>query len=259
MGNTRYGALAKTKNWRQVIALLASEEGTGDQVAAQTLHAARNALLRLQDDPTLAYCGYLLTHFAWEARNHRLSEFLSVIGIASEQSENPARLMGALARLFTKKRFEFGRVNALSEITEETFLETVQRTLSSGSQLLFQSGFQEIESAFRAHSTAKGFSVLTTTFFSAFLKRTLGYFLSKEIPNHVGPARRFDTPAKVSAFEQDIHRFCSENAKILEQYSRDWYSLHTFQDRINERDARAFLCLALEKISKEIARDGGQA
>ena len=258
MGNSRYGALAKTRNWLRVIALLEDEEATAGRVASETIRAARNAILRLQNDPLLGHCGYLLTHFAWDAKSGRLPEFLNSVGISPEEIQNRAELLSALARHLTRQRFEFGKINALSEVAEAAFLETVNRTLSTQTPLLFETGIREIESAFKACSTPTGFSEVTLRFFSNFLRRSLRYFLSKEVPNHVGLARRFDSKDKLANFDEAVNRFSVENARILSQYSHDWYSVHTYQNRIEEKDAKAYLRLALEKLTNEITREGAQ-
>jgi hypothetical protein len=258
MGNSRYGALAKTRNWLQVVSLLADELSTGEQVASETIHAARRALLRLQYDPILAHCSFMLTHLAWDSKNDRLAHFLQEVGIGAEQTSSGASLLAALGRHLTQIRSSFHGVNALSEITEAAFLETVERSLSSRTGGLFETGLRDIESAFAEQASPEGFSIISTTFFASFLRRTLGYFISKELPNHVGPARRFDSPGKLAEFNEAIARFCKENARIVEGYSHDWYSLHTYKDRISEKDARAFGRLALEKLANEIPKRGAQ-
>ncbi len=220
MGNSRYGALAKTRNWLKVVELLADEQATVGEVATETITAARHAILTLQRDRLLAHCGFLLTHLAWEARNQRLTEFLNEVGIPSAEIQNRSDLISALARYFTERRQEFGNITALSEVTESAFLETIQRTLSGSTQSLFEAGIDEIESAFKACSTPRGFSEATVQFFSSFLRRTLRYFLSKEIPNHIGLARRFESLDAVAEFDKGVDRFSSENAKILSQYSQ---------------------------------------
>ena len=146
-------------------------------------------------------------------------------------------------------------MNAMSEIAESALLETVQNAISEETPLLFGPRLADVESAFRSHGTPTGFSGLAKSFFATFLKRTLGYFLSKELPNHIGLARRFETLASAAEFDRDIEKFCLESVRVLGEYSRDWYSLHTYQGRIEERDARAFLSLALEKLSKEVVRE----
>jgi hypothetical protein len=88
------------------------------------------------------------------------------------------------------------------------------------------------------------------------LQRTLTYFLSRELPNHVGPDRRFTNLDKQDDFRKALSIHSRQAARIVQEFAGDWYAKAVFQGDVTQDRTSRFLWFALEKLKAEINREG---
>lgn len=101
-------------------------------------------------------------------------------------------------------------------------------------------------------ATMKQFGILARDFFARLTRRCLDYFLSRELPNHVGLNARFRSHAEFLAFEDALDRHCRETALIVRDFAGEWFSKSTYQGGIDPPKAGGFAHVALDKVLSEL-------
>jgi hypothetical protein len=98
----------------------------------------------------------------------------------------------------------------------------------------------------------KQFGVLARDFFARLTRRCLDYFLSRELPNHVGLNARFHSHAEFLDFERALDQHCRETAVIVQTYAGEWFSKNSYEGGIDPKKAGGFADYALEKLRSEL-------
>jgi len=120
---------------------------------------------------------------------------------------------------------------------------------------LFGPSAEDVRLAFRKLGTSDRFSILARDFFSRLTSRSLGYFLSRELPRHVGPGRRFADIGEHGTFNEALDLHCREASRIIKEFSRGWYGKTLFQDgQISPDKARQFAHVAFKKLRAELRK-----
>ena len=104
----------------------------------------------------------------------------------------------------------------------------------------------------RNHGTVKQFIILTRDFFARLTRRVLSYYLSRELPQHVGLNSRFRTIREHRDFEAALDNHCRETTRIIKEFSGEWFSKHTHEGGITEAKAGRFAHVAFKKIRDEL-------
>jgi hypothetical protein len=123
---------------------------------------------------------------------------------------------------------------------------------------LFDTAPEDVRAAFARHATLKNFGTLARDFFARFVGRCLNYFLSRELPNHVGEGVRFDTLADHAAYTAGLNTHCREAAAVIERFAGDWLSKEVFESggQIDREAAGRFAHGAMAKLADELRRGG---
>ena len=123
-------------------------------------------------------------------------------------------------------------------------------------QLLDLFGGLDAETQLRAAlgrlASARQFGVLCHDFLARFTRRHLDYYLSRELPNHVGAAERFRSVREHMAFEEALDRHCREAAEIAREYAGQWFSKHVHEGGIDPNTAGGGLQYAFKKVRDEL-------
>lgn len=253
MGQSRYGPLPRTRNWRRVVELL--DRGSSvhtEDIALAALRAARAKISSQRNNPVLSHCISLLVQLPLAAKGNNLAEFLEELGIPRDASGSPANLLAGLSSHLSRFSFEKPHLSALSEIIPLAFKETFSRILSQPTLHLFGLSAEEIRSTLRRYSDGAGFAEGVSVFFGSFLRRSLLYFLSKEVGNHVGPAAGFEDAAALEQFEEATRKYCQERATILSEFAADWHGKHVWKGEHSEERVRGFVAVCLRKLLEEL-------
>jgi hypothetical protein len=223
-----------------------------ENIAIATLRAARSKINAQRNNPTFSHCVWLLVHLPQAARGDKLPGFLEGLDVSSEAGQSPGSFLAALSHHLLRFSFQQPHDSALSEIVPLAFKEAVSRMLSQPTVHLFGMSGEEVRSALRRYSEGPAFADCAATFFGSFLKRTLLYFLSKEVGNHVGPTSGFEDTAAYGEFEDAIRRYCQERAKIVSEFAADWHGKYVWKGEASENRVKGFVAVCLRKLFEEL-------
>ena len=258
MGHARLGdSLPNTRPWRKVVGHIADGVGAAG-VAQATAEAAGAALNAAQRDPAMARIVFLLAKTVLAAREEDFCAELERHGIRVPSSPSIYDLTAGFSDAFHEwhstsrvLRTDFG------EMAELAATEAMTRCANERSLQLIPTG-DELQNAFRALSTPKGFSRLAHEFFARFTQRFLHFHLDRELPHHMGGNGRFPDRKARNEFVEDLETHCREAALIVKQYSADWFSKANFEDGITESRAKIFSQTCIKKLRKELLIRGVQ-
>jgi len=141
----------------------------------------------------------------------------------------------------------------LGAIARQAAVESVLSLVGQGLPSLFEPTGNEVQRALAAFARSDRFSVLARDFFSRLCHRSLEYFLSRELSNHVGPGRRFASIADHSEFVAALDLHCRQASRILDKFAGDWYGKRLRdQKSVSQYDAAIFARIAFRKLRAEL-------
>jgi hypothetical protein len=281
MGHHYLDGMVRTHPYKRVVALLGEsaggagainiEPGTLEEIAEATLVASDDGLERAKADEGLTYCLYLLTEITRAARQKNFGSALARAGLPSPgQVVDSAGSQGAPRAEYTVFDLVSGfsiavdrhlrRTRARTDIGEMAQMaaaESLTALCSARATTLFGSTEQSVQDSLRPLSTQKGFGTLAHDFFSRLARRYLEYHLSRELSNHVGGNRRFESVNEHNEFLARLDTYCRTSAGIVREFAGDWYSVHKFKDDITLEKTRGFAAHAVDKLRAALSYQGG--
>ena len=254
MGHIRLGALPRSRKWRDLVELIQGG-GDVDAVSAATIEAADKGLKWASQDEGLAQTVWMLAQLPLAARTESYEERLWELGLDRRAKDSVADLIASFSEALDARfrKLGKGRTN-LGEMAQMAAVEVLSAELTRGTGDLFATG-PDVRGALHTFSTTKGFSTLARAFFARLTNRYLSFFLSRELPNNVGPGRRFATVAEHSEFDSALSLHCTEASHIVQVFAGGWLSKKHHETGITEADARSFAWAAFKKIRAEL-REG---
>ncbi len=250
MGHIRLGRLPKSKKWRDVVNLLHGD-ATVEQVAAAASNAAKDALLTSANDPLFLAVVDLLSRLPLEARGPGYLDALEARGI-DEPDSVPGFLAGVAKAIDAEgERLKFR--SDLGEIAQAALLSTLSDEFEQSLPSLFEPTPGEIRKAIGQLSSGDRFAGYARRFFAQVVNRTLQYYLSRELSNHVGPGQRFASDAERLAFDRALQQHSYETARIVEAYAGGWYGKTVWhKDGLTSETIRKFAGYAMTKLRREL-------
>src|SRR4029079_5251567 len=100
-------------------------------------------------------------------------------------------LGAAISEAIDQHAREHGGRTDLGEMAQMAAVESLTAVLSANLPSLFGPTPEEVQRAVGRLASGKAFSILAREYFVRLIQRTLGYFLSRELANHIGSGRRF--------------------------------------------------------------------
>lgn len=228
MGHVRLGRLPRTKHWNDVVRLI-GEDGDIELVAAASARAAENGLDRASRDPALVHAFWLLTQLPQAARGPGFSDRLNELGLVVSSQPSLLEIVGAFANALDREtrtvggRFDFGEMAQLA--ATELLASLVGREAAT----LFGTTAADVQEAIARLGSSSRFSVLAREFFSRLTQRSLGYFLSLELSNHVGFEKRFASISQHTNFNIALDQHCREASRIIKEFAGEWYGKTIFE------------------------------
>ncbi len=228
MGTNRLGTLPRTRTWRRVVE--AFEAGAGAaQVARESLEAAARRLARAADDAVLADAVRLMMLLPIAANSDDFAGALRGVGVDVPDGPDFCDVLAAVSeRLDGVTPAGRGRTD-VGEMAQAALTETLAVSVGGTLKGLFDAGPEEVRRAFASQGTVANFGALAAGFFARFTQKVLHYFLSRELPEHVGPGGRFAGVADLEAFNRDLDVQCRETAAVVERFSGEWFSRERHQ------------------------------
>jgi hypothetical protein len=255
MGQSRYERLPKTRNWQNVVALLSAPGTSTARLASAAVNACRGALKRHSDDPVLVSALYLLARLPLAARRGEAGGFLQDTGIDRRALAAPALLLEETTSFLHRQNFQNSEPSFVSDISLSAFQETLTRILAESNLDLFADVSTQLEPALANFGTPRGFATGARFFFTSFMERALGYFLSKETVNVLGRHERFESLDSLQHFTGDLRRYCRESSQIIDSFAQEWYSKYKWQEKLDLSHIATFVWAAIKKFSDEIGRE----
>ena len=257
MGHLLLARLAATRRWNDVVELLR----TGADIATladATAHAAESELQSAKGDPGLGYTVWLLAQLPIAARSAHFAARLGELGFnaGSEQS-----ILGIVAA-FTKAVDQHvsgssGRTD-LGELARQAASESLLAIAGADLPSLFGSTADDVQRELGKLASKNGFAGLAREFFARLTQKTLDYYISRELPNHVGPGKAIATIDQQIAFNAALAVHCREASLIVEEFAGGWFSKANFKGDITPSQAQGFTDYALKKMRDELrARRSG--
>ncbi len=255
MGHLRLGKLPQTKPWREVVALIDAEVDASG-IAAATLRASDSGLDDAANDPGLIHTFWLLTQVPIAARDTQFGAALRRLGMDVSDEPEVFEIVAAYTEAIDKHLLNVGGRTDLGELAQLVGAEALAAFGHDRSRSLLGESPATVQRGFRELASGTQFAAVGQDFFARLVHRYLNSYLSRELSNHVGAARRFQTIEDHSAFDEALRRHCGETAIIVRDFAGDWFGKHAYRGGITERKVGAFLAIAIEKLRGELRRRG---
>ena len=259
MGHTIVARLPKSQRWREVVALLDAPRLDAAGVAGATVVAAERRLLQLRGDPSLTYCFWLLTRLASAARGPDFLSDAAQLGVPAKPDDTALQFV---ARVADRTRVELNRFpesGPFGELAALALRHALTETVGAEGRSLFGSSLEDLERAFRRHSTAAQFGELARRFFGDFVARTLRFYVDRELPHAVGGGA-LSAVGDAANFAAALDLHARQTAGIVQDFAAAWYSKLHFErmGAIGRDDVDGFVAHALTKLRKELEREAAR-
>lgn len=254
MGHIRLGTLPRSKKWRDVVGLIDSEAPI-DAIAEAAAKASETDLSRVSDDPRFQFVSDLLVRLPLLARAPGFEDTLTDLGVGDNTLSSVAGLLAGLELAIDRKSFETGSTSDAGELAKSAFLETLSVQLRDKLPSLFEPTPDEIRSALGRFSSGDQFSELARDFFARLSYRSLDYYLSRELANHTGQDKRFETDAQRVDFQRALAQHTFEASSIIKEFAGGWYGKTIWQkNALDQASINQFTTYAFRKMRSELER-----
>ena len=252
MGHIRLGRLPRTRPWERVIGLLAHGAPVND-VAAASAKAAEVALTEAASDPALVHAIWLLTQLPLAARSNDYSGSLERLGIKAGKDPSLLAVVTAFQRAVDDHVRHVPGKTDLGEMAQLAAAESLSTFVARDLPGLFDVNADDVKLALGKLAAPDRFARLARDFFSRLVWRSLEYFVSREIANHVGPGRGLRSIESHVEFRQALEQHCREASLIVEAFAGGWYSKTNFNGGITPKKAAGFAHVAFKKLRAELS------
>ena len=256
MGHVRLGYLPKTNQWRDVVALLDANPNRHAEIAASTIQSAEGRLNALRRDPVLGYCFWLLTRISWASRGQDFASALADLGIHVRQDDTALSFIARVTDHVEALLAHHPESGPFAQIASLAMRRALTETVGQEGRSLFGSSLEDLQAAFRRHSTPVRFGTIAKSYFSDVLVRSLHYFVDRELASNVGSGHALTSLEDSRAFREALDLYARQSARIMETFAEDWYSKRNWlsEGQISRDDAGRFVAHALRKLNAEITR-----
>jgi hypothetical protein len=252
MGHQRLGRLPQSRKWKRVVELIGGGADVQD-VAAAVSAAAERDMIAAADDPSVRTAFFLLTQILQAARQERFVPELRMLGLRIANNEpSLVEIVSAFVEAVDRETRASGGRTDFSEMAQLAAAETLSTVAGRELPRLFGVTIDDVKKTLGGLATVKQFGLLSADFFGRLTRRFLDYYLSRELPKHVGVSSRFQTIREHKEFEDSMHAHCRETSRIVKEFSGEWLSKQTYEGGIDQNKAGRFVHVAFEKIRKEL-------
>ncbi len=254
MGHIRLGRLPRTQKWREVVDLV-EHDGSAAQVADATVDAAEGEFFSAASDPVVVHTVWLLTQLPDAARSEDFAGALRELGIDVSADPSSTELAAAVGRAVD----HFAQVGAsprtdIGEIARLAAVEALADLARDDSPSLFGPVEGDVQAKVGRIATQKQFGEFARDFFARMTERVLTYYVSKELPRHVGEGHRFQTLDEQRDFQDAVALHARQAARIVETFAGGWYSKARFEKDLTPERTGRFVAYAMKKMRRELRR-----
>ena len=254
MGHIRLGILPQSKKWRDVIALLESDAPLED-IAEAAARASEADLRRASDDPQFQFVAQLLVRLPLLARGPGFESEMASLGLKQGALDSVTGLLAGLNDAINHSAFSLGKSSDAGELAREALLESLSVRLRDKLPSLFEPTPQEIRGALASFASGQNFAGLARDFFARLTYRSLDYYLSRELANHVGEGKRFADDAGRTAFDRALSQHAFDASRIVEEFAGGWYGKTVWREQtLSQTKINDFTRYAFKKMRTELGR-----
>ncbi len=222
--------MPRSRKWREVVELLASDAPLGD-VASATARASERDLSRASDDPRFQFVSSLLVRLPLLARGPGFEAELEALGIGPNALNSVAGLLSGVELAIDRKSYDLGASSDAGELAKAALLESLSVQLRDKVPSLFEPTPREIRFALVGFASGDRFAVRARDFFTQLTHRSLEDYLSRELANHTGADGRVATDAERAAFQQALAQHTAEASRIMQEFAGGWYGKTVWQKK----------------------------
>ena len=228
--------------------------GGGDaaDVANATMDAVQQDLVAAVGDPGLVESVFLLTQIPYAARQEDFGARLRDLGIRVSDHPSLVELAAALTDAVDRKVREAGLRTDLGEMARVSAVEAISSITERRAASLFGTTPDDVQRELGRLATQKQFGGLAQDFFARLTERTLTYWVSRELPVHVGEGRRFESATEQRAFQDAVGLHAKQAARIVETFAGGWLSKARHEGRLDRENTAKFIAYALTKMRAEL-------
>ena len=254
MGHTRLGRLPKTLSWTDVVGLLDASPEDTPNIASSVVAAAENRLRQLASDPSLSYCLWLLTRIAWASRGDNFRSDLAELGLSVTEDAHTLTFIAQVTERVRKELSDETSSGHFTELASLALRRALTETAGEQGPSLFGNSLEDLQLAFRAHSTRHQFGALSRRFFGDFLSRLLRSTIERELSHHVTLGSPLASVGDSLKFTQALDIYARQSARIVEDFAAGWYSKQNWESKgeVTREDAQKFTAVALRKLRMEL-------
>jgi hypothetical protein len=251
MGHVRLGVLPAGKKWAEVVRLL--EDGANvPELANAVAVAAENEIIAARGDPTLASTVWLLTQLPLAARSDRYAAELAALGFPQGSDASLVNIVAGFSAAVTSQQSSASRRTDLGVLAQQAAAETLSTLVGARMRSLFGISAEDVRIELAKFATKDRFAALARDFFARLTHKTLDYYISRELPRHVGPDRGLASLEQSDRFRAALESHCREASLIVESFAGGWFSKANFTGRLTPQATQSFTDYALKKIRDEL-------
>ena len=250
MGHHHLVHLPRTIPWLGVLDALRAPQVVASDVGTATAVAASHRIARLGSDPALAYCFWLLARITSAAARPDFVDGLAALGVRAGRTDSVVGVIGQLAARAREEVERHPRSGQFGEMASLSLRRALTETVGAEGRSLFGSSLDDLEAAFKRHSTPARFGELAHRFFGDLTSRTLRFYVDKELSQHVGQGFGLATTTEAAGFTADLDRYARERARVVEVFAEEWWSKRDWLSggAIGRDEAHGFVAHAVEKL-----------
>jgi hypothetical protein len=254
VGHVRLGVLPTSRKWQQVVEQLRLGADSRT-VAASAADAAEASLQEASNDPAFLHSFWLLTQIPLAARGPAFADDLRRLGLEVPEQAGLMDVAAAFSGAVDRYAHQSGGRTDLGEMAQMAAVESLSATVGPTLPSLFGATPGEVQRAIGRLSGGDRFSALAREFFARLTQRTLEYYLSRELSNHIGAGARFRNDIARAQFDDALGMHCREASRIVETFSGGWYGKNVYQgDGLTLDAIRRFAPVAFKKIRAELRK-----
>lgn len=259
MGHSQLGWMPQSKPWREVVGLIANGADPA-RVADATNTAAEKAFSTIQNDAGFKDAVHLMTQIALAASQKNPGAFLSAAGIELPKDASAVDVAYAVSEALTNRSKVLRHSSDFGTMSQGALISALTNYLAEHMPSLFAPTTKDVAVALGGLRKPAQFADLSRQFFGHLTKAYIGYFVTKTLASHVGEGQRFATTNQMSQFESALDTHCIEAAKIVEQFSNEWFSKnrHEGDNNISKETSDHFAWYALQKMRAELKVRGAR-
>ncbi|MCP4649764.1 MAG: hypothetical protein GY853_06745 [PVC group bacterium] len=253
MGHNRLGHLPKTKRWKQVIRLL--ENGADlPELAQASFNASLTGLGKVPNDKGFLSILNDIIELASVSRDKNLQSSLYQAGINIPSKTSSVAFLTSIAQKLSDSLDTTYPRSDVGKIAQDAFLKSLTKQVKGKTSSLFgdTEDIKNLTNAFRGER----FKTLMHEFYSNFTSRYLTYYLSRELPHHVGGNKRFADLDDHSEFSRQFDLYCRQTVRIADEFTPGWVGKAIFDGDTGPDAVKRYAHGAFKKLSSEFMRSG---